>query len=69
MREKVIVVLLALFAFSGLCGAIFGFTRGSNAIVGYGLSGLFSASILAVAYDDIGKRRANRRANPTENLD
>jgi hypothetical protein len=69
MRGKVIFILLAFLAFGGFCFTIFAFVRGSGATVGYGLGSLFSASILAVAYDDFGKYLASRRANETENLD
>jgi hypothetical protein len=60
MKGTTVYVLLVFLACCGLCGAILGFTQESSRLVGYGLSMLFFASILAVTFDDIGKWRSKR---------
>jgi hypothetical protein len=60
MKGTTAYVLLVFLACCGLCGAILGFTRESSRLVGYGLSILFLASILAVTFDDIEKWRGKR---------
>jgi hypothetical protein len=60
MKRATVYVLLVFLACCGLCGAILGFTRESSRLLGYGLSLLFLASILAVTLDDIEKWRRKR---------